>query len=118
MTTGPAKRLRRPAESRAVRSRTSGSSSSVYWGFGGRLDPDGSLQQVYRREQGDPHHVDELPVVRHYDGGDGLRVGEPAGEVGAPEDVQERDQPAGDVETVEAGRQGEAGAVRRGGHRQ
>ena len=72
------------------------------------------LDQVDRREQTDPDDVDEVPVVRHDDGADGLLVGELPGHVGAAEDEQEGDQPAGDVQAVEAGGEVEDRAVRRG----
>src|SRR4051812_20946407 len=57
-----------------------------------------SLQQVDGCEQGDPDHVDEVPVVRRDDRAGGLRVAEPARQEGAADDEQERDQAAGDVQ--------------------
>src|SRR5690349_312603 len=61
-TAGAAKRLRRRAESRAeilrVSSRTTGPIGS------------GLLDDVDGREEADPDHVDEVPVVRHDDRGD------------------------------------------------
>src|SRR5689334_14503920 len=73
-TAGAANRLRRRAESRAeilrVSSRTTGPIGS------------GLLDEVDGREQADPHDVDEVPVVGHDDRGDGLLVGEAAGDEG------------------------------------
>ena len=40
----------------------------------------GLLDEVDGGEQADPDDVDEVPVVRHDDGADGLLVGEPAGQ--------------------------------------
>src|SRR6478735_4145740 len=74
-----------------------------------------SLQDVDHDEQGDPHDVDEVPVVGRDDRAGGLRVRVAAGGEGAPDDEQERDETAGDVHAVEAGGQVEDRAVRVGG---
>src|SRR5690348_7023963 len=106
-TAGAANRLRRRAESRAeilrVSSRTTGPIGS------------GLLDEVDGREQADPHHVDEVPVVGHDDGGDGLLVGEATCDERATEHEEEGDQTAGDVQTVEARGQVEHRPVRRRG---
>src|SRR4051794_24147762 len=51
-----------------------------------------SLEQVDGGEQGDPDHVDEVPVVRGLDRAGGLGVPEPAGRERASDDQQEGDQ--------------------------
>src|SRR3982751_3660709 len=93
-TAGAANRLRRRAESRAeilrVISRTTGPIGS------------GLLDEVDGREEADPDHVDEVPVVRHDDGSDCLFVGEATRDEGATENEEEGDQAAGYVQTVEA----------------
>src|SRR3954471_15073972 len=66
-----------------------------------------SLEEVDRAEQPDPHHVDEVPVVRDDDGARRLLMGEPTRRIGAPQDEEEGDQPSSDVRAVEAGRQEE-----------
>src|SRR6478735_6473659 len=63
----------------------------------------GSLQDVDHDEQGDPHDVDEVPVVGGDDRAGGLRVRVVTGGEGAADDEEERDQPTGDVHAVEAG---------------
>src|SRR3954454_9964417 len=75
----------------------------------------GSLDDVDRREQTDPHHVDEVPVVGDDDRAHRLLVGEAFGDIGPPEHEQERDETTGHVEAVEAGGQVEHRAVRRAG---
>src|SRR3954466_6539879 len=54
-------------------------------------------------EQADPDDVDEVPVVRHDDGGSRLARGERA-ERAADEQEDERDEPAHHVQAVEARR--------------
>src|SRR3954452_25114909 len=111
-TTKPASGLRRLAERRAEISRTRFplvvSLAVRRPGRQGLL-----LDEVDGREQADPHHVDEVPVVRHDDRADGLLVGELAGHEGAPDDQQEGDQPSGDVQAVESGGEVEHRAIRR-----
>src|SRR4051794_29703927 len=70
-----------------------------------------SLQQVDRGEQGDPHHVDEVPVVGGHDRAGRLGVGVATRREGAADDEQEREQATGDVQAVEAGREVEDGPV-------
>src|SRR6187401_1845358 len=78
--------------------------------------PRSSADEVDDGEQPDPHHVDEVPVVRHDDRGGGLR-GRELAELGPDEKEDERDQPACDMEGVESGRHVEDGAVGAGGDR-
>ncbi|MBG9887024.1 hypothetical protein ABE10_10835 [Bacillus toyonensis] len=75
------------------------------------------FQEVDDEEQGDPDHVDEVPVVGHHDRGGGLLVREVLHGVGASDDEEERDEPTGDVQRVEAGREIEGGGVGVGGDR-
>src|SRR3954447_17909617 len=70
-----------------------------------------SLEQVDGGEQGDPDHVDEVPVVRGHDGAGGLRMPEPASRERASDDQQEGDQASRDVQAVEARREVEDRAV-------
>src|SRR5271155_1839753 len=55
-----------------------------------------SSDEIDRGEQGDPHDVDEVPVVRDDDRRGGLRRSELAHR-GAGQQEDERDQPADDV---------------------
>src|SRR6201999_3026327 len=63
-----------------------------------------SSDEINRGEQGDPHDVDEVPVVRDDDRRGGLRRSELAHR-GAGEQEDEGDQAADDVQAVEAGGQ-------------
>src|SRR6266545_4879361 len=69
------------------------------------------MDQVDGREQPDPHNIDEMPVVRDDDRADLLLVREAPGRVGASEQEDERDESAGDVQSVEPGGQEEDRAV-------
>src|SRR5213592_1173601 len=70
-----------------------------------------SVDQVDGREEPDPHNIDEMPVVGDDDRADLLLVREAPGGVGAPEQEDERDQPAGDVQAMESRGQEEDRAV-------
>src|SRR4029078_5957605 len=59
-----------------------------------------SAYEINRREQADPNHVDEMPVVRHHDGGRRLSRRELA-QGGSYEEIDERQQAADHVEPVE-----------------
>ena len=72
-----------------------------------RLTDAGLPQDVDHTEQGDPHHVDEVPVVGHYNGAHGLLVSEGSGEERAPEQQDEGDQTTRDVKPMEPGGQEE-----------
>src|SRR3954454_5236994 len=112
-TTRPAAGLRRLAESRAVRSRTGSVLRCPGSSGGGRV----LLDQVDGREQADPDHVHEVPVVGDDDRAHRLLVGGPSGDEGAAEHEQECHQPAGHVQAVDPRRQVEDRAVGRGGDR-
>src|ERR1700689_203480 len=64
-----------------------------------------SVDQVDGRVQADPHDVDEMPVVRDDDRADLLFLGEPLGRERSAKQEEERDQAAGDVQSVEPGGQ-------------
>src|ERR1700729_962484 len=66
-----------------------------------------SVDQVDGREQANPHDIDEVPVIGDDDRADLLLLGKALGRVGAPEQEDERDQAAGDVQPVESGGQEE-----------
>src|SRR5690606_37099343 len=70
-----------------------------------------SLHCVDDEEQRDPHDVHEVPVVRDAGGERRLAVAEALGAVGATDHEQERDEAAEHVQSVEAGRHVEDGAV-------
>src|SRR5687768_1086530 len=103
---------RRCLERRRARARRAGlpSSCPASWGpSSGNMASDcgfvvdtGSLaDQVDRGEEPDPHDVDEVPVVGDHDRGGRLCGREPA-HGGPDEQEDERDEPADDVEAVEA----------------
>src|SRR5215472_11872242 len=77
-----------------------------------------STDQVDGGEQADPHDIDEVPVIGHDDGADLLFLSDFPGCVGAPEQEEERDEPAGDMEAVEPGRNVEHRPVAAGRQRQ
>src|SRR6266700_1521983 len=60
-----------------------------------------SVDDVDNHEQADPHHVDEVPVIRHDDGADLLLIGESSRGERASEYKQKCDQPTRHVQTVE-----------------
>jgi len=55
------------------------------------------LENVDNEEETNPHHVNEVPVIRHHNGAGGFTVGEVFHGVGATNDQQEGNKPAGNV---------------------
>ena len=74
-----------------------------------------TTQEVDRGEEGDPHDVDEVPVVRRHDGADRVAWVYRRVVKVRRDDEEEGDEAAGDVEAVEAGRHVEHRAVGVGG---
>ena len=72
----------------------------------------GLLEDVNHEEQGDPDHVNEVPVIRGNDGAGGLVMRETLAHVGGSQNEEEGHQTAGHVQTVETSGEVEGAAIR------